>query len=98
MKDTVTRVGRITKYVVVPSELITPVSQRAAGAVVKVTRLVGSGPVTRQTQRVRGGVAQLRVTRLRVPGRRGSAGEGSGAEGSPAAPGSARSAPPDPST
>ena len=74
MKDTVSRVGRITKYVVVPSELITPVSQRAAGAVVKVTKVVGSGPVTRQTERVRAVVPRVvpkvSVTRLRF--RRGS--------------------------
>jgi len=79
MKDTVSRVGRITKYVVVPVELITPVSDVAAGAVVKVTKIVGTGPVTRQTAKVRSSTAKLRssmaqlsVTRLRF--RRGSRG------------------------
>ena len=78
MKDTVSRVGRITKYVLVPVELITPVSDVAAGAVVKVTKIVGTGPVSRQTAKVRSSVAQVsssvaqvRVTRLRL--RRGSA-------------------------
>jgi hypothetical protein len=81
MKDTVSRVGRITKYVVVPEELITPVSQVAAGAVVKVTRVVSKGPVTRQTARVRSGVAQLRITRLSV--RRGSPPKHAAAEPGP---------------
>lgn len=75
MKDTVSRVGRMTKYVVVPSELITPVSHRAAGAFVKVTRVVGSGPAARQAERVREVVPKVvprvSVTRLRF--RRGPA-------------------------
>ena len=77
VKDTVSRVGRITRYVVVPSELITPVSQLAAGGVVKVTRLVGTKPVARGAQRLKEGVssgvsvaqgrvALVRVTRFRV--------------------------------
>ena len=93
MKDTVSRVGRITRYVVVPAELITPVSQVAAGAVVKVTRVVGTKPATAGAARVRSGVtsgvsaaqgriAQVRVTRIRF--RRG-------AEGSEVAQGSAPS-------